>query len=139
MSPSCLDFLGDDNTATPAFGSRFVLKGSSGSMSSLTSSGAGPALHGPVASAPPLANYTLHGPVVSVASAQPPAPYLAGCCNGSSPAEQGAPPSGPVVPASPTLQVVACSTSGHTISTHPVAITPVDNALAMHTIGKSGF
>jgi hypothetical protein len=108
-------------------------------MSSLTSSSAGPALHGPIALAPPRANYTLHGPVASVASAQPAAPCLAGCCNGSSPTEQGAPPSGHAVPASPTLQVVSHSTSGRTISTHPIAITPVDNALAMHTIGKSGF
>jgi hypothetical protein len=30
MSPSCLDFLVDDNTATPAFGSIFLPAGSSG-------------------------------------------------------------------------------------------------------------
>jgi hypothetical protein len=67
-------FLVDDNTTSPAFGSIFLLAGSPGSMSPSTSLGAGPALHGPIASSPPRAGHIVHGLVVSAASAQPTAP-----------------------------------------------------------------
>jgi hypothetical protein len=52
------------------------------------------------------------------------------------PTELRVPLSSPAVPA---LQVVPRSTGGHLTSTHPVAITPVDNAHAMRTKGNSGF
>jgi hypothetical protein len=45
-------------------------------------------------------------------------------------------PSGPAVPA---FQVVPISIGGRTTSTHPIAITPVDNAHAMRTRGNSCF
>jgi hypothetical protein len=122
-------------TATPAFGYIFLPAGSTGSISPSTSPGAGPALHSPIASAPPRTGHTLHGSVASAAPAQPAAPTSQVAASGPGPTELGAPPS---VSAVPGLHVVPRGTGSRTTSTHPFAITPVNNAHAMRTRGKSG-
>ena len=140
VDPNTLTFLSDDDAVTVPIGPRVASAGPS------TAAGEASDAAAPADTLSQAAASSAHGAHGASSSAAAPAdspsravassaPDGSGAAAPGDPTSQAAAPLGTAAPAS---QVVASGTR-RTVSTTPLAITPVANAHSMHTRGKSGF
>ena len=140
VDPNTLTFLSDDDAVTVPIGPRVASVGPS------TAAGEASDAAAPADTLSQAAASSAHGAHGASSSAAAPAdspsravassaPDGSGAAAPGDPTSQAAAPLGTAAPAS---QVVASGTR-RTVSTTPLAITPVANAHSMHTRGKSGF